>query len=140
MTTALSNSPPAVPISPEQARFTSCLVGPNMVLVTVDGELDATNAADLAKYIQRVIDGRRGLIVDLRGLEFFGTAGFSTLHHVNVTSSRRDVKWVVLPGRLVNRVLEICDPERGLPVASTLERAMAALSAKGAPATPLSPA
>ena len=99
-----------------------------MVLVSAEGEIDACNARDLAEYIEGVLDAKRSLIVDLRGLSFFGTPGFSALHYVNVTCSRRDMNWVVVPGREVSRMLRICDPERGLPVASTLETAITAVS------------
>ena len=110
------------------ARFTSGLIGSAMVLVSAEGEIDACNARDLAEYIEGVLDAKRRLIVDLRGLSFFGTRGFSALHYVNVTCSRRDMNWVVVPGREVSRLLRICDPERGLPVASTLEKAIARVS------------
>jgi anti-anti-sigma factor len=99
-----------------------------MVLVNVDGEIDACNARRLAEYIESVLDAKRRLIVDLRELNFFGTQGFSSLHYINVTCSRRDVNWVLVPGREVSRLLRICDPERGLPVATTLETAISAVS------------
>jgi anti-anti-sigma factor len=112
----------------EPARFTSSLIGSAMVLVSSDGELDACNARGLAGYIEEVLDAKRQLIVDLRALTFFGTAGFSALHYVNVTCSRRDVNWVLVPGAEVSRILRICDPQRALPVADTLERAIAVVS------------
>jgi len=99
-----------------------------MVLVNADGEIDACNARGLAEYIEKVLDAKRRLIVDLRELEFFGTPGFSSLHYINVTCSRRDVNWVLVPGREATRLLRICDPQRGLPVAATLDAAIAAVS------------
>jgi anti-anti-sigma factor len=119
----------AVPYRP--AHFTSSLIGAAMVLVAADGELDAHNARDLATYTEGALDAKRRLIVDLRGLTFFGTQGFSALHYVNVTCSRRDVSWVLVAGVEVTRVLRICDPERTLPVAASLETAIGAVS--GAP-------
>lgn len=99
-----------------------------MVLVNADGEIDACSARGLAEYTETVLDAKRRLIVDLRELEFFGTSGFSSLHYINVTCSRRDVNWVLIPGREVSRLLRICDPQRGLPVAATLDAAIAAVS------------
>ena len=99
-----------------------------MVVVNADGEIDAGNARGLAEYVESVLDAKRRLIVDLRELEFFGTSGFSSLHYVNVTCSRRDVNWVHVPGREGSRQLSICDPQRGLPVAATLKAAIAAVS------------
>lgn len=110
------------------AQFTNSLIGSATVLVTSDGEIDACNARGLAGYIEEALHAKRRLIVDLRGLTFFGTPGFSALHYVNVTCSRRDVNWVLVPGVEVSRMLRICDPQQGLPVADTLERAIAAVS------------
>lgn len=124
--TASEQLPIGTPHKP--ARFTSSLIGSSMVLVSSDGEIDACNARGLAGYIDEVLDATRRLIVDLRGLTFFGTPGFSALHYVNVTCSRRDVNWVLVPGLEVSRMLRICDPQQGLPVADTLERAIAAVS------------
>jgi anti-anti-sigma factor len=95
--------------------------------VTAEGEVDAFNARDLAEYVERSLDSATRLIVDLRDLQFFGTQGFSTLHTVNVSCSRRGVSWVVIPGAEVERLLRICDPGGGLPVAATLEKAFAAV-------------
>ena len=106
------------------ATFASSLIGSAMVLVTAAGELDASNARELAEYVEAVLDAKRRLIVDLRAMTFFGTQGFSSLHYVGVTCSRRDVSWVTVPGPAVERVLRICDPGAGLPVATTLESAI----------------
>jgi anti-anti-sigma factor len=97
------------------------------LVVTADGEIDASNARGLAEYVERILDSSNRLIVDLRSLKFFGTQGFSTLHTVNVTCSRRGVTWCMIPGQEVERLLRICDPGGGLPVAETLETAIAAV-------------
>lgn len=117
---------PGAPHKP--ASFSSSLIGTAMVLVTAVGELDASNAWDLADYVEGVLDAKRRLIVDLRGLSFCGTQGFSSLHHINVACSRSDVNWVVVPGREVSRLLRICNPERTLPVAGTLDSAIGVVS------------
>ena len=118
----------ALPPPHKPASFSSSLIGSAMVVVVVEGEIDACNARDLAQYTEDVLHAKRRLIVDLRGLTFFGTAGFSALHYMNVTCSRRDVNWVLVPGDEVSRMLRICDPQLGLPVAGTLETAIATVS------------
>jgi anti-anti-sigma factor len=115
----------------QPASFTSSLIGSAMALVTADGELDASNARGLAEYVEGVLDGQRRLIVDLRDLFFFGTQGFSSLHYINVTCSRRDISWVAVPGTEAARVLRICDPSGLLPAATSLEGAIAAVSRPG---------
>jgi anti-anti-sigma factor len=109
------------------AQFTSCLISASTVMVAAEGEIDACNAHELAAYVERSLETSTRLIVDLRDLQFFGTQGFSTLHKINVTCSGGGVNWVVIPGREVDRLLRICDPGGGLPVATTLETAVAAV-------------
>jgi anti-anti-sigma factor len=118
---------PTADVARERVLFTSCLISTSTMVVTAEGEVDAFNARDLAEYVERSLDSATRLIVDLRDLQFFGTQGFSTLHTVNVTCSRRGVSWVVIPGAEVERLLRICDPGGGLPVAATLEKAFAAV-------------
>jgi anti-anti-sigma factor len=97
-------------------------------MVAAEGEVDACNAHELAEYVERSLNASTRLVVDLRDLRFFGTQGFSTLHKINVTCSGSGVNWVVIPGRDVDRLLRICDPGGGLPVATTLEAAVAAVA------------
>jgi len=120
--------PRATPGGPaKRAEFTSCLISTTTLVVTAEGELDACNARALADHVERSVGSCTRLIVDLRDLQFFGTSGFSVLHNINVSCSRRGTDWVVLPGREVDRLLRICDPGGGLPVATSLETAIAAV-------------
>ncbi|BBZ30103.1 hypothetical protein MMAD_43980 [Mycolicibacterium madagascariense] len=100
----------------------------SIILVTVTGEVDAANALTLSSYVENEMETTSRLIVDLRSLEFFGTQGFSILHRINVMCSRFAVNWVLLAGTEADRVLHICDPDGGLPVADTMEDAIAAVT------------
>jgi anti-anti-sigma factor len=97
------------------AQFTSRW-DPSGTAITVDGELDAANADELAAYVQRSTDRSSRVILDLRGLEFIGTAGFSALHRINVICSGVQADWAMLPSPAVARLLRICDPDGILPV------------------------
>ncbi|MDT5267803.1 MAG: hypothetical protein QOI90_4429 [Mycobacterium sp.] len=123
--THAQRSAPSAPREP--AQFTSCLISASTVMVAAEGEVDACNAHDLAEYVERSLEASTRLILDLRDLQIFGTQGFSTLHKINVICSGSGVTWVVIPGREVDRLLRICDPGGGLPVATTLETAVAAV-------------
>ena len=85
-------------------------------VITVDGELDAANADQLAAYVQRIVRRSRRVVLDLRGLEFVGTAGFSALHRINVECSAAGAHWAMVPSPAVSRLLRICDPDGTLPV------------------------
>jgi anti-anti-sigma factor len=98
---------------------------PMTVTVTVEGEIDASNSRELADYVQRHIAGCRHVVIDLRLIDFLGTAGFAALHNINVICSGSDATWVLQAGRQVRRLLAICDPEGVLP----LEKSQALLTA-----------
>jgi anti-anti-sigma factor len=113
----------------ERVRFTTTTSSRSSVLVvTADGEVDAANALSLGKHVEGELESASRLIVDLRGLEFFGIQGFSILHRINVMCSRHSVNWVVLAGTEVDRVLQVCDPDGGLPVANSMEAAVATVT------------
>lgn len=118
------NATRGAPSRPHEASFTSCPIGTSMVLHGVAGEIDAANASDLSAYVEANLGDAGKLILDLRELTFFGTQGFSVLHRINVTCSRRGVTLVVVSGSEVDRILRICDPAGGLPVARSLETAI----------------
>jgi anti-anti-sigma factor len=105
------------------ARFTAER-GPSFVVITAHGELDASNAVQLADYVQRCAAHTNSVIVNLSGLEFFGTAGFSALHTINVRCAGADVRWTVVPSKAVSRLLRICDPDNTLPLAETVPDAL----------------
>jgi anti-anti-sigma factor len=86
------------------------------VLVTVRGEVDATNGRILAGYIERQIAGSTRMVLDLTAIDFFGTAGFAALHNVNVVCARYRISWGLVIGPQLRRFLRICDPDNLLPV------------------------
>jgi anti-anti-sigma factor len=89
---------------------------PSGTVITVDGELDAANADQLAAYVQRSVSRSKRVILDLRGLEFIGTAGFSALHRINVVCSAAQASWAMVASGAVSRLLRVCDPDGTLPV------------------------
>lgn len=101
------------------ARFTAEWDS-SRVLITVHGELDASNASELADYFELCIAHSTPLILDLGSLKFFGTAGFSALHLINVKCAGANLRWAVVPNKAVSRLLRICDPDNTLPLASSV--------------------
>lgn len=100
----------------------------NTVLVAAFGEIDAATATDLSEAIERHVSGYRQLVLDLTHLEFFGTAGYSVLHRVHSRCARAAVDWVLVPGKEVQRLLRVCDPDGILPTASNIVSAVATLA------------
>jgi anti-anti-sigma factor len=99
-----------------RGHFSARHLPPSTVVVTVEGEIDATNGRFLAAYAERQIAGSARLVLDLTHVDFFGTAGFAALHNVNVICSRYGIGWVLRAGPQTCRLLAVCDPDGGLPV------------------------
>jgi anti-anti-sigma factor len=98
-----------------RAIFSACHLSDTTVLVTVRGEVDATNSRALAGYVERQVAGTSRLVLDLTVIDFFGTAGFAALHNVNVICARYGVSWELVVGSPLRRFLKICDPDNLLP-------------------------
>jgi anti-anti-sigma factor len=120
------------------ADFTTFWMPPSTAIITAVGELDAANATQFAQYAWRA--GRvTHLLLDLTGIEFFGTAGYSALIAFNVRCAAEGIEWVMVPSRAVSRVLDICDADSVLAVQPTVEAALTALSGDSPPLLQLVP-
>jgi anti-anti-sigma factor len=97
----------------------------SVAVISAHGDIDASNAGTLAEYTLGHVTDCRGLILDLRGLDFFGAKGFSSLNQVSAGCARAGIGWALVPGAAVSRVLRICDPQGTLPAARTLGAALA---------------
>ena len=99
---------------------------PSVAVICAQGQIDASNAGSLTDHAVAHVMRCRGLVLDLRDLDFFGTDGFSALHRVSVSCARVGTGWAIVPGVAVTQVLRICDPQGALPTACTLDAAIAA--------------
>jgi anti-anti-sigma factor len=110
----------------QHAHFTTEQINTATAVVTVHGDLDASNAGLLTDYALKALTRNTKLVLDLSDVAFFGAACFTTLHTLNVRCAGADAEWVVVPSKAVTRVLRICDPDSGLTtspdVASALSR------------------
>jgi anti-anti-sigma factor len=107
------------------ARLASRRLKSSLAVISAYGDIDATSAGALTEYTLGHVKGCRGLILDLRGLDFFGTEGFSALHRISVGCAHAGKAWVVVPGAAVSRLLRICDPQALLAAADTIDAALA---------------
>lgn len=91
-------------------------LSPTEVRIAVSGEVDASNADELATYVFRRGANSRRLTLDLHGVDFLSTAGFSVLCTIHQRCVHAGVDWSVVGNPMVLRVLTICDPHQTLPV------------------------
>lgn len=115
-----SNPQPAAPdhtidrFNCRTAQFEMSWPQESTAIVTVHGELDAANKDQLVDYALRERPDR--LVIDLSGVRFFATAGFTALHTLNVQCAADEIGWAVVSSPAVERVLRICDPDSALPI------------------------
>jgi anti-anti-sigma factor len=113
------------PWTDHTARWACRRLKSSVIVINAHGDIDAVNAPTLSEYTLRYVKRCRGLILDLRGLEYFGTEGFSALRAIFVYCLGAGTGWAIVPGAAVARVLRICDPHGSLPAARTVEAAVA---------------
>ena len=95
-----------------------------MAVITAHGELDASNAQEFVDYALRHAAHSEHLVLDLSGVDFFGTAGFSALHTINVRCAGDNIDWALVPSTAVTRLLRICDPDSALPICRNVDAAL----------------
>jgi anti-anti-sigma factor len=105
-----------------RATFVASRLSDDTVLVAVSGEVDAANSRALSDYVERQIAGCPRLVLDLSGIDFFGTAGFATLHHINVICAQYRASWMLVVAPDLRRFLKICDPDEILPLQDSVAR------------------
>lgn len=130
MSTAITTSRPVDRRESHAASFATRWLHPAVAVITAHGELDASNAQELVDYALRDAERTQRLALDLSGVDFFGTAGFSALHTLNVRCAGAGVEWVLVPSTAVSRLLRICDPDSTLPIAATMPTALTLLQAE----------
>ena len=108
------------------ADFTTFWMPPLTAIVAVTGELDAANATEFTEYAWRA-GQMTHLLLDLTGVDFFGSAGYSALLGFQERCAAEGVEWVLVPSKPVSRLLLICDQDSALPVQPTVEAALAVL-------------
>ena len=106
-----------------RAAFEVHHLTPERVCIRVSGDVDATNRQALGHFVERHTRKSHQLVLDLRTVDFFGSQGFTALYYVSVQCVRRDVDWIVVANRAVNRILRICDAKAEMPVVDDFDAA-----------------
>jgi anti-anti-sigma factor len=109
------------------AHFATKWLTPDTAVIAAHGDLDAANTQDFIDYAMRNAVHLNSLVLDLSGVTFFGTAGFSALHTLNVRCAGESVEWALVASAPVSRLLQICDPDATLPVCPSVETALASV-------------
>jgi anti-anti-sigma factor len=92
----------------------------NLVVVSVRGEVDASNGIDLTSYVERHLGIAGTLVLDLSGVGFLGASGLAALRRIDLCCDR--IRWQLVASAAVRRVLRACHAE-DLPQAESVAAA-----------------
>lgn len=96
-------------------------------VITVTGEIDASNAEFLTTVL-RGFAGQKGLlVVDLTDLDFFGAQGLRLLSDFDEQCRQAGSAWALVPCRILRRMMEVIDIGRRLPVSDSADDAVKSL-------------
>jgi anti-anti-sigma factor len=109
------------------ACFATWRLHTSLAVVSVYGEVDASNADEFVHFVTCHAERAPRLILDLKGVSFFGTSGFSALRVINVGCALQRTDWVVVPSEAVSRLIRLGDRDHALPTADNVEAAAAVL-------------
>ena len=98
-------------------------------VVSVTGELDASNIDHLTDCARPFLASGRSLILDLSELDFLGAQGIRSLFAIADECRRGRIKWALVPSHPVTRLLRVCDKQARLPSATSIDEALERVSA-----------
>lgn len=108
----------------DMAAYCTKWLAPSSAVLSVFGEIDAANCREFADYVDLHLPHVHELVLDLTGVDFFGTAGFSALHAMSRRAGAYGIDHTVVPSHAVSRLLRICDPDSSLPVQDSVTSAL----------------
>ncbi|WP_028661845.1 STAS domain-containing protein [Saccharomonospora saliphila] len=100
------------------------------VLARVSGEVDLLSAPELRRWVQDNVGDTDGLVLDLDGISFLGSAGLSVLAELSEMAAHDKLTWaIVATKRVVLRPLEATGLVAQMPVYESDSDAVSALTA-----------
>ncbi len=95
-----------------------------LTVMTISGEIDATNAGQLRDHVVHHVPDEGALIVDMVETEFIGIDGLRTLFALNVECVRADTRWALIGSHAVHRLLRVGDREGLIPAVKSATEAL----------------
>ncbi|GAB7068392.1 STAS domain-containing protein [Mycobacterium hodleri] len=114
--------PQSIGIGERWGRASASVALEPAVVVTIVGEVDASNASRLAGYLERHVAIAQALVVDAIAVDFFGAPAMAALHGVDRCCAAVGISWRLVAGPAVRRVMRVCD-STDLPRAETVHLA-----------------
>lgn len=102
----------------------------DVVVVAIDGEIDMSNASDLAIHLRdAVTNSNAGLLVDLTATSYLDSAGVNLLFDLDakLQDRQQQMRLVVAPESPIARILSIVGLQEAVPLHASRDEALRAL-------------
>lgn len=101
---------------------------PAVTVARVSGEVDLASADTFRESVAEGVASGEVFVLDLDGVTFMGSLGFSVLVDTHRETERRNIRWAIVAGNCpVSRPLRITGLEQILPIYPSVPEALAAL-------------
>jgi anti-anti-sigma factor len=80
-----------------------------LTVMSISGEIDASNADELSHHVRELASDRGALIVDLAEVDFIALDGLHALIALNIQCARTGTTWALIASHAVNRLLRAGD-------------------------------
>jgi len=95
-----------------------------LTVISISGEIDASNADELSRHASELASGCGALIVDLAEVDFIALDGLHALFALNMHCARTGTTLVLIASRAVNRLLRVADHDKLLPAVGSATEAL----------------
>ena len=95
-----------------------------LTVVSVRGEIDASNADELSHCASELVSDCGALIVDLADIDFIGLDGLLALFALNIRCAGTATTWALIASHAVNRLLQVADQDRLIPAVGSATEAL----------------
>jgi anti-anti-sigma factor len=103
---------------------------PDCFLLTLEGELDSSNAQDVIKHVQSMIenDGMKHLVADFAHLRYINSTGLGAILRISKTLAAKNGSFMIVgPNENVFEIIEIVGANKLLYIYPTKEEALNSL-------------
>ncbi len=95
-----------------------------LTVVTISGEIDATNADVLTHHVVGLVPEDGAVIVDMADTDFMGVDGLRAVFAMNMECVRNDTRWAVIGSHAVHRLLRVGDRDGVIPAVRSATEAL----------------
>jgi anti-anti-sigma factor len=95
-----------------------------LTVMSISGEIDASNADELSHRVSELASDCGALIVDLAEVDFIAIDGLRALIALYIQCVRTDTTWALIASHAVNRLLRVGDHDKVLPAVGSATEAL----------------